>query len=621
MKQHQHYDVIIVGGGHAGAEASLATSRMGQKTLLLTQNLDTLGVMSCNPAIGGIGKSQLVKEIDALDGAMAKAADKAGIQFRVLNSRKGPAVRATRIQTDRDLYRAAIKSIVYAAPNVTVFQQTVSDLVICGDCVCGVITQMGETIYADAVVLTTGTFLSGRIHIGQNNYSGGRAGESNSTSLSKALRDLPFRFGRLKTGTPPRIDARTVDFTGLDEQWGDQPRPVMSFLGSASDHPDQRCCWVTQTNQETHKIITNGLKDSPIYSGAIEGIGPRYCPSIEDKVVRFSDKEHHQIFIEPEGLNTYEVYPNGISTSLPFNVQTQFVRTIKGFENAHITRPGYAIEYDFFNPQDLKHSLESKFLRRLFFAGQINGTTGYEEAAAQGLLAGVNASLLLQNKPSWCPSRDSAYIGVMVDDLVSLGTSEPYRMFTSRAEYRLLLREDNADQRLTKVGWNLGVVSKSRWKNFKVKSHEIDIERKYFKDTWIQPKSNLANQLSKYTKQPLAHEYSLYQLLKRPELSADILLKLFDKQIDTVVAQQLEIEAKYSGYIDRQKEEIERMRRHENILIPDFFDYSKVKGLSSEVTEKLSEARPETLARASRLQGVTPAAISLLLVSLKKDAA
>ena len=621
MKQHQHYDVIVIGGGHAGTEASLAASRMGQKTLLLTQNLDTLGIMSCNPAIGGIGKSQLVKEIDALDGAMAKAADRAGIQFRVLNSRKGPAVRATRIQTDRDLYRAAIKSIVSSASNLTVFQQTVSDLVICGDCVCGVITQMGETIYADAVVLTTGTFLSGRIHIGQNNYSGGRAGESNSTSLSKALRDLPFRFGRLKTGTPPRIDARTVDFTGLNEQWGDQPRPVMSFLGSASDHPDQRCCWITQTNQETHKIITNGLKESPMYSGAIEGIGPRYCPSIEDKVVRFSDKEHHQIFIEPEGLNTYELYPNGISTSLPFDVQTQFVRTIKGFENAHITRPGYAIEYDFFNPQDLKHSLESKFLRRLFFAGQINGTTGYEEAAAQGLLAGVNASLLLQNKQSWCPSRDSAYMGVMVDDLVSLGTSEPYRMFTSRAEYRLLLREDNADQRLTKVGWNLGVVSKSRWKNFKAKSNDIDIGRKYFRDTWIQPKSNLANQLSKYTEHCLTHEYSLYQLLKRPELSVDILLKLVDKQIDTVVAQQLEIEAKYSGYIDRQKDEIERMRRHEDTLIPDVFDYSKVKGLSTEVTQKLIEARPETLARASRVQGVTPAAISLLLVSLKKDAA
>ncbi|OUU38053.1 MAG: tRNA uridine-5-carboxymethylaminomethyl(34) synthesis enzyme MnmG [Cellvibrionales bacterium TMED49] len=621
MKHHKEYSVIVVGGGHAGTEAALAACRMGQKTLLLTQNLDTLGIMSCNPAVGGIGKSQLVKEIDSLDGAMAKAADKAGIHFRVLNSRKGPAVRATRIQTDRDLYRLAIKSIIHSAPNVTVFQQTVSDLLICDDHVCGVITQMGETIYAGAVVLTTGTFLSGKIHIGKNNYSGGRAGEASSTSLSKALRDLPFRFGRLKTGTPPRIDARTVNFSGLIEQWGDQSRPVMSFLGSASDHPDQICCWITQTNKKTHEIIADGLNTSPMYSGTIEGVGPRYCPSIEDKVVRFSDKENHQIFIEPEGLNTYELYPNGISTSLPFDLQTEFVRTIKGFEHAHITRPGYAIEYDFFNPQDLKHSLESKFLKCLFFAGQINGTTGYEEAAAQGLLAGINASLLLQNKKSWCPGRDTAYIGVMVDDLVSLGTSEPYRMFTSRAEFRLLLREDNADQRLTEIGWNLGVVGESRWKSFKAKSNEINIERMYFKNTWIQPNSDLAMQLSRYTEHPLTHEYSLYQLLKRPELTVDILLKLFGKNIDTVVAQQLEIEAKYSGYIDRQKDEIKRMRRHEDTPIPAVFDYSKVKGLSSEVTQKLSEARPETLARASRLQGVTPAAISLLLVSLKKDAA
>ncbi|MBV31836.1 MAG: tRNA uridine-5-carboxymethylaminomethyl(34) synthesis enzyme MnmG [Porticoccaceae bacterium] len=621
MQQHKQYDVIIVGGGHAGTEASLAASRMGQKTLLLTQNLDTLGIMSCNPAIGGIGKSQLVKEIDALDGAMAKAADKAGIQFRVLNSRKGSAVRATRVQTDRDLYRLAIKSMIHSASHVTVFQQTVTDLLIHDECVCGVITQMGETIYADAVVLTTGTFLAGKIHIGQNNYSGGRAGESSSTSLSKTLRELPFRFGRLKTGTPPRIDARTVNFVGLSEQWGDQPRPAMSFLGSATDHPDQLCCWITETNNETHKIIADGLKQSPMYSGAIEGVGPRYCPSIEDKVVRFPDRENHQIFIEPEGLNTYELYPNGISTSLPFDLQTKLVRTIKGFENAHITRPGYAIEYDFFNPQDLKHSLESKFLKRLFFAGQINGTTGYEEAAAQGVLAGINAALLIQNKKSWVPSRDSAYIGVMVDDLVSMGTSEPYRMFTSRAEYRLLLREDNADQRLTEIGWNLGVVGKSRWKTFKAKSNEIDIERRYFKNTWIQPRSHFARQLSKHMKHPITHEYSLYQLLKRPELNADILLKLSDKHIDTVVAQQLEIEAKYSGYIDRQKDEIERLRRHEDTPIPAVFDYSTVKGLSSEVTQKLSEAKPETLARASRLQGVTPAAISLLLVSLKKNAA
>tara|TARA_E500000178_G_scaffold226222_2_gene223103 strand:+ start:17345 stop:19210 length:1866 start_codon:yes stop_codon:yes gene_type:complete len=621
MKQLKQYDVIIVGGGHAGTEASLAASRMGQKTLLLTQNLDTLGIMSCNPAIGGIGKSQLVKEIDALDGAMAKAADKAGIQFRVLNSRKGSAVRATRVQTDRDLYRLAIKSMIHSASNVTVFQQTVTDLLIRDECVCGVITQTGETIYADAVVLTTGTFLAGKIHIGQNNYSGGRAGESSSTSLSRTLRELPFRFGRLKTGTPPRIDARTVNFAGLSEQWGDQPRPVMSFLGSATDHPDQLCCWITQTNKETHKIIADGLKESPMYSGAIEGVGPRYCPSIEDKVVRFSDKENHQIFIEPEGLNTYELYPNGISTSLPFELQTRLVRTIKGFEKAHITRPGYAIEYDFFNPQDLKHSLESKFLKRLFFAGQINGTTGYEEAAAQGVLAGINAALLIQNKKSWVPSRDLAYIGVMVDDLVSMGTSEPYRMFTSRAEYRLLLREDNADQRLTEIGWNLGVVGKSRWNSFKAKSNEIDIERRYFKTTWIQPRSHFAKQLSKHMKHPITHEYSLYQLLKRPELTADILLKLSDKDIDTVVAQQLEIEAKYSGYIDRQKDEIERLRRHEDTPIPAVFDYSKVKGLSSEVTQKLSEAKPETLARASRLQGVTPAAISLLLISLKKNAA
>jgi tRNA uridine 5-carboxymethylaminomethyl modification enzyme len=622
MEYPKHFDVIVVGGGHAGTEACLASARMGSKTLLLTHNIETLGQMSCNPAIGGIGKSHLVKEVDALGGAMAIATDRSGIQFRVLNARKGPAVRATRVQADRIKYKAAVRGILESQENLTIFQQAVDDLIIEQERVTGVVTQMGLHFKAKTVVVTAGTFLAGKVHIGLENHAAGRAGDPPSESLAQRLRDLPFRVERLKTGTPPRIDARSVDFSSLQEQWGDSPEPVMSYLGCLQDHPQQTCCWITYTNKETHKIIHSGMDRSPLYTGVIDGVGPRYCPSIEDKVVRFADKDQHQIFIEPEGLDTYELYPNGISTSLPFDVQLDLVRSIKGFENAHITRPGYAIEYDYFNPQDLHYSLETKSIKGLFFAGQINGTTGYEEAAAQGLLAGANAALQVQEKEYWCPTRDTAYAGVLVDDLISMGTNEPYRMFTSRAEYRLLLREDNADIRLTAKGRELGLVDDNRWQAFCEKQEGIELETQRLKNTWVQPNSDMAEKLFKHIDNRISHEYSLFDLLKRPELNHQIIGDLLPEQKpDSKIALQVEIDAKYSGYISRQQDEIDRLQRHENTAIPDGFDYSNIKGLSNEVKQKLSDALPKTLARAARVPGVTPAAISLLLVQLKKNAA
>jgi tRNA uridine 5-carboxymethylaminomethyl modification enzyme len=619
MRYSEDFDVIVIGGGHAGTEACLAAARMGCKTLLLTHSIETLGQMSCNPAIGGIGKSHLVKEIDALGGTMARATDRGGIQFRLLNARKGPAVRATRAQADRELYKAAIRHQLENQPNLQIFQQAVDDLILDGETVTGVVTQMGLQFFAKTVVLTTGTFLGGVIHIGMQNHSGGRAGAAPSIALAQRLREMPFRVGRLKTGTPPRIDARSIDFTGLEEQWGDQPEPTMSLMGSVDEHPQQVCCWITHTNQRTHDIIFSGLDRSPMYAGVIEGIGPRYCPSIEDKVNRFADKDSHQIFIEPEGLNTHEIYPNGISTSLSFDIQQQFVRSIKGFENAHITRPGYAIEYDFFNPQDLQYNLETKFVKNLFFAGQINGTTGYEEAGAQGLLAGINAALRVQNKEGWCPRRDQAYIGVLVDDLITMGTAEPYRMFTSRAEYRLLLREDNADLRLTETGRELGLIDDAHWQAFSEKREAIEREEQRFRSTWIQARSVEAERLGGKLSSPLTREYSLYDLLKRPELSyADLASLKGESVIDERVAEQVEITAKYSGYIDRQQEEIDRLRHYENTPLPADLDFSKVDGLSNEVKQKLQAARPDSLVRASRISGVTPAAVSLLLVYLKK---
>ena len=624
MLHPDQFDVIVIGGGHAGTEACLAAARMGCSTLLLTHNIETLGQMSCNPAIGGIGKSHLVKEIDALGGAMATATDFGGIQFRVLNARKGPAVRATRAQADRIRYKAAIRHILENQPNLTIFQQAVDDLIIEQDRVTGVVTQMGLKFKGKTVVVTAGTFLAGLVHIGLENHSAGRAGDPPAENLAQTLRELPFRVERLKTGTPPRIDARSVDFTSLQEQWGDQPEPVMSYMGKLEDHPQQTCCWITYTNKNTHDIIRGGMDRSPMYTGVIDGVGPRYCPSIEDKVVRFADKDQHQIFIEPEGLDTHELYPNGISTSLPFDVQLNLVRSIVGFENAHITRPGYAIEYDYFNPQDLKYSLETKAIQGLFFAGQINGTTGYEEAAAQGLLAGSNAALQAQEKESWCPRRDTAYTGVLVDDLISMGTSEPYRMFTSRAEYRLLLREDNADLRLTETGRELGMVDDNRWQHFNEKREAIELERQRLKDTWVQPGSAEAQKLAEHIENKLAHEYNLFDLLKRPELNHQIISSLYPEgpiNLKPAVAEQVEIDAKYSGYINRQQDEIDRMQRHENTAIPAGFDYQGISGLSNEVKQKLSDALPETLARAARIPGVTPAAISLLLVSLKKNAA
>ena len=624
MQYPDNFDVIVIGGGHAGTEACLASARMGCRTLLLSHNIETLGQMSCNPAIGGIGKSHLVKEIDALGGAMALATDLGGIQFRVLNARKGPAVRATRAQADRVRYKAAIRDILENQPNLTIFQQAVDDLVIEGERVTGVVTEMGLRFTAKTVVVTAGTFLAGKVHIGLENHAAGRAGDPPAENLAQRLRELPFRVERLKTGTPPRIDARSVDFTHLPEQWGDQPETVMSYMGRLEYHPRQTCCWITYTNTTTHEIIHGGMDRSPMYTGVIDGVGPRYCPSIEDKVVRFADKEKHQIFVEPEGLDTHELYPNGISTSLPFDVQLNLVRSIQGFENAHITRPGYAIEYDYFNPQDLQYSLETKSINGLFFAGQINGTTGYEEAGAQGLLAGTNAALQVQDKDSWCPRRDTAYIGVLVDDLISMGTAEPYRMFTSRAEYRLLLREDNADLRLTEKGRELGLVDDSRWQSFCEKREAIELERQRLKDTWIQPGTEEAHKLADHIENKLSHEYSLFELLKRPELSHKIISSLYpaaENTIDEKVAEQVEIDAKYSGYINRQQDEVDKLQRHENTVIPTDFNYKKISGLSNEIKQKLTDAQPQTLARASRVPGVTPTAISLLLVMLKTHAA
>lgn len=619
MNFPEHFDVIVIGGGHAGTEACLAAARMGSKTLLLSHNIETLGQMSCNPAIGGIGKSHLVKEIDALGGAMALATDKGGIQFRVLNARKGPAVRATRAQADRILYKAAIRHMLENQLNLWIFQQAADDLIVENDEVRGVVTQMGLKFYARSVVLTVGTFLGGLIHIGLQNHSGGRAGDPPSIALSHRLRELPLRVDRLKTGTPPRIDARTVNFDGLEKQWGDEPRPVMSVRGNRAMHPEQMCCWITHTNEKTHEIIRGGLDRSPMYSGVIEGIGPRYCPSIEDKIHRFADKDSHQVFIEPEGLTTHELYPNGISTSLPFDVQMNLVRSIKGFENAHIVRPGYAIEYDFFNPQDLQHSLETKVIGGLFFAGQINGTTGYEEAGAQGLLAGLNASLRAQDKATWCPRRDEAYLGVLVDDLITLGTKEPYRMFTSRAEYRLMLREDNADIRLTEKGRELGLVGEEQWRAYCEKREAMAREQERLKSTWIQAGSAEAEKIEAKVQTKLLREYNLYDLLKRPELTyADIANLKGEGIANEYAAEQIEIDAKYSGYIDRQQEEIDRLRAYENTLIPADFDFTQVEGLSNEVKQKLGNVRPQTLAQASRISGVTPAAVSHLLLYMKK---
>ncbi len=622
MKFQKDFDVIVVGGGHAGTEAALAAARMGVKTLLLTQNIETLGQMSCNPAIGGIGKGHLVKEVDALGGIMAQAIDKGGIQFRILNASKGPAVRATRAQADRQLYKQAVRSALENQPNLALFQQTVSDLIVEGDRVTGVKTMMGLDFKAKAVVLTAGTFLAGRIHIGLENYSGGRAGDAASIALAERLRELPFRIGRLKTGTPARIDGRTIDYSKLQEQHGDTPLPVFSFMGSREQHPRQICCHITRTNAETHDIIRSGLDRSPMYSGIIEGVGPRYCPSIEDKVVRFADRDSHQIFVEPEGLNTNEVYPNGISTSLPFDIQYRFIRTMLGFENAEIVRPGYAIEYDFFDPRDLKTSLETKHMNALFFAGQINGTTGYEEAAAQGLIAGLNAARLVQGLESWCPGREEAYIGVMIDDLITRGTSEPYRMFTSRAEYRLQLREDNADLRLTEKGRELGLVDDQRWRRFEEKREAITNLQGKLAKKWIRTETEEAALAEQIWGKKLLKEASLMDMLRRPEVDIDNLLRFTgETEVAEQVAEQVAIQAKYSGYIDRQQTEISRTQRYEHLKLPENVDYSLVSGLSNEVSEKLKKQRPETLGQASRIPGVTPAAISLLLVHLKKKSA
>ena len=616
------YDVVVIGGGHAGTEAALAAARMGAQTLLLTHNIETLGQMSCNPAIGGIGKSHLVREIDALGGAMALATDKAGIQFRVLNSRKGAAVRATRAQADRILYKAAIRHTLENQPNLDLFQQGADDILVENGKACAVVTATGIIFRTKTVVLTSGTFLGGVIHIGLDNSKGGRAGDQPSIKLAERLRELKLPVGRLKTGTPARIDARTVDFSVMQTQPGDTPLPVMSFMGNVDMHPEQVNCFITHTNEKTHDIIRKHLDRSPLFSGTIEGVGPRYCPSIEDKIHRFADKNSHQIFIEPEGLTTHELYPNGISTSLPFDVQLEFIRTMAGLENAHITRPGYAIEYDYFNPQNLKPTLETKSIDSLYFAGQINGTTGYEEAGVQGLLAGVNAALSTQDNPvmdSWTPRRDQAYLGVLVDDLITHGTKEPYRMFTSRAEYRLLLREDNADQRLTEIGRKLGLVDDTRWQAYQQKMESMATESARLKDLWATPHNELGKKFTEQTGEVLSKEATAYDLLKRPNVGFDDIAAVTGAQVAADVGEQIEISVKYAGYIDRQQEDIDQMKRLENTQLPADFDYKAVSGLSNEIVQKLNDIRPATLAQASRISGVTPAAIQLLGMTLKKQ--
>ena len=620
MDYPESFEVIVIGGGHAGTEACLAAARMGRKTLLLTHTIETVGAMSCNPAIGGIGKGHLVKEIDALGGVMAQAADLAGIQFRILNSRKGPAVRATRCQADRALYKIAVRTFIENQPNLQVFQQAAADLVVVGDRVAGVVTQTGVRFTAQTVILTAGTFLAGRIHVGLSNYEGGRAGDPPANALAARLRELPLHVGRLKTGTPPRLDGRSIDFSQLTEQPGDDPCPVFSYLGSIAEHPAQVPCWIAHTNAQTHDVIRGGLDRSPLYTGVIEGVGPRYCPSIEDKIHRFADKNAHQIFLEPEGLQTHEFYPNGISTSLPFDIQLALVRSMKGLEKAHITRPGYAIEYDYFDPRDLDDALQTRSIRGLFFAGQINGTTGYEEAAAQGLLAGINASLLIKGEAPWFPRRDEAYLGVLVDDLVTRGVTEPYRMFTSRAEHRLLLREDNADLRLTEMGYRLGLVSEGRWQAFETKREAIERESQRLRDLSIRPSQLSVADAQQLLQGPLTREMSAAELLRRPEVRYAGLMALpgcGPGEVDPQVAEQVEIQIKYAGYIERQHRDIERQRRHEELGLPEDLDYAEVHGLSREVREKLNRHRPRTLGQAGRLSGLTPAAVSLLLIHLK----